>query len=177
MKRSEKESFVTAFRERMDRSPVVYLTDFTGLNVKSMTDLREKLRESGAEYVVAKNRLMIRALEGSDLLSDLSDALTGPTGVVFGYEDVVATAKALSDFAKAHDDRPAFKIGVLDDKLLDAAQLDKLAQLPSREQLLAQAVGAMQAPMTALVGVMESKLQEMAGLLEAYQAQKQEAGE
>lgn len=176
MKRSDKESFVAEFRERLDRSPVMYLTDFTGLNVKSMTDLRQKLKESGAEYVVAKNRLMVRALEGSDL-PDLSEALTGPTGVVFGYEDVVATAKALSEFAKAHDDRPAFKIGVLDNKILDAAQLEKLAMLPSREQLLAQVVGAMQAPMSALVAAMEGKLQEMAGLLEAYQAQKQEAGE
>ncbi len=176
MKRSDKESFVAEFRERLDRSPVMYLTDFTGLNVKSMTDLRQALKESGAEYVVAKNRLMVRALEGADL-PDLSEALTGPTGVVFGYEDVVATAKALSEFAKAHDDRPAFKIGVLDNKILDAAQLEKLAQLPSREQLLAQVVGALQAPMSSLVAAMEGKLQEMAGLLEAYQAQKQEPGE
>lgn len=176
MKRDKKETFVTEFRERVDRSPVLYLTDFTGLNVKSMTDLRQKLKESGAEYVVAKNRLMIRALEGADL-PDLGEALTGPTGVVFGYEDVVATAKVLSDFAKAHDDRPAFKLGVLDNKILDAAQLEKLAKLPSREQLLAELVGAMQAPMAALVGAMQGKLQEMAGILEAYMAQKQEAGE
>ncbi|HSM03215.1 MAG TPA: 50S ribosomal protein L10 [Longimicrobiales bacterium] len=176
MKRDRKETFVTEFRERVDRSPVLYLTDFTGLNVKSMTDLRQKLKESGAEYVVAKNRLMIRALEGADL-PDLGEALTGPTGVIFGYEDVVATAKVLSDFAKAHDDRPAFKLGVLDNKILDAAQLEKLAKLPSREQLLAELVGAMQAPMAALVGAMQGKLQEMAGILEAYMAQKQEAGE
>lgn len=176
MKRNEKETFVAEFRERVDRSPVMYLTDFTGLNVKSMTDLRQKLKESGAEYVVAKNRLMALALEGADL-PDLSEALVGPTGVIFGYEDVVATAKTLSEFAKAHNDRPAFKLGVLDNKILDSAQLEKLATLPSREQLLAQVVGAMQAPMAALVAAMEGKLQEMAGLLEAYQAQKQEAGE
>jgi large subunit ribosomal protein L10 len=176
MRRDEKETFVAEFRERVDRSPVLYLTDFSGLNVKSMTDLRQKLKESGAEYVVAKNRLMIRALEGADL-PDLGEALTGPTGVIFGYEDVVATAKVLSDFAKDHDDRPAFKIGVLDNKILDAAQLEKLARLPSRDQLLAELVGAMQAPMTALVGAMQGKLQEMAGILEAYMAQKQEAGE
>ena len=176
MRRDEKETFVAEFRERIDRSPVLYLTDFSGLNVKSMTVLRQKLKESGAEYVVAKNRLMIRALEGADL-PDIGEALTGPTGVIFGYEDVVATAKVLSDFAKDHDDRPAFKIGVLDNKILDAAQLEKLAKLPSRDQLLAELVGAMQAPMTALVGAMQGKLQEMAGILEAYMAQKQEAGE
>ncbi|MEJ2540521.1 MAG: 50S ribosomal protein L10 [Gemmatimonadota bacterium] len=176
MKRDEKETFVAEFRERVDRSPVMYLTDFSGLNVKSMTDLRQQLRESGAEFLVAKNRLMRRALEGADV-PDLSEALTGPTGVIFGYEDVVATAKVLSDFAKAHEDRPAFKIGVLDNKILDAAQLEKLATLPSRDELLAEVVGVMEAPMAALVGAMESKLQEMAGLLESYKAQKQDAGE
>jgi large subunit ribosomal protein L10 len=176
VKRDEKETFVAEFRERVDRSPVMYLTDFSGLNVKSMTDLRQQLRESGAEFLVAKNRLMRRALEGADV-PDLSEALTGPTGVIFGYEDVVATAKVLSDFAKAHEDRPAFKIGVLDNKILDAAQLEKLATLPSRDELLAEVVGVMEAPMAALVGAMESKLQEMAGLLESYKAQKQDAGE
>lgn len=176
MKRERKESFVTEFRERLDRSPVMYLTDFSGLNVKSLTELRQKLKENGAEYVVAKNRLMIRAMEGSDL-PDLGDALTGPTGVVFGYEDVVATAKVLSEFAKEHDDRPAFKIGILDNKILDAGQLDRLAKLPPREQLLAELAGAFEAPMAALAMAMEAKLQETAGVLDAYKAKKQEAGE
>ena len=120
--------------------------------------------------------LSLRALEGTDL-PDLSEALTGPTGVIFGYDDVVTTAKVLSDFAKENDDRPAFKLGVLDNKILDASQLDRLAKLPSRDQLLAEMVGAMEAPMTALVGAMQGKLQEMAGLLEAYKAEKEEAGE
>ncbi|UCC25226.1 MAG: 50S ribosomal protein L10 [Gemmatimonadales bacterium] len=176
MDRNEKETFVAEFRERLDRSSVVYLTDFTGLNVKSMTDLRQKLKDTGAEYLVAKNRLVKRALEGTDL-PELGDALTGPSGVIFGYDDVVTTAKVLSEFAKAHDDRPAFKLGVLDNKILDPAQLDRLAKLPPREQLLAELAGAFEAPMAALAGALEAKMQEMAGLLDAYKAQKQEAGE
>jgi large subunit ribosomal protein L10 len=176
MNRTEKETFVVEFRERLDRSSVVYLTDFTGLNVKSMATLRQRLKESGAEYLVAKNRLMRRALEGTEF-PDLGDALTGPSGVIFGYEDVVTTAKILSEFAKEHNDRPAFKLGVLEDKLLDAAQLDRLAKLPAREQLLAELAGAFEAPMAALAGALEAKTQEMAGLLDAYKAQKQEAGE
>ena len=176
MNRTEKETFVVEFRERLDRSSVVYLTDFTGLNVKSMATLRQRLKESGAEYLVAKNRLMRLALEGTEF-PDLGDALTGPSGVIFGYEDVVTTAKILSEFAKEHNDRPAFKLGVLEDKLLDAAQLDRLAKLPAREQLLAELAGAFEAPMAALAGALEAKTQEMAGLLDAYKAQKQEAGE
>jgi len=176
MKRSAKEGFVEELRERLERAPVLYLTDFTGLNVKSMTILRQKLKESGAEYLVGKNRLMLRAFQETEL-PDLAEALTGPTGIVFGYEDAVGPAKALSEFAKEHGDRPVFKLGVLENEVLEPAQIDRLAKLPPREQLLAELAGAMQAPLAALAGALEAKLQEMAGLLDAYKAKKQEAGE
>ena len=90
---------------------------------------------------------------------------------------MVAPAKAISDFAKEHGDRPVFKVGVLENQLLDATQIDRLAKLPPKEQLLAELAGAMQAPLAALAGALEGKLQEMAGLLDAYKAKKQEAGE
>ncbi len=175
MKRSDKEAFVADFRERASGALVMYLTDFSGLDVKSMTTLRQKLRESGAEYVVAKNRLVRLALAETDL-PDITSALQGPTGVVFGFDDAVTPAKALTDFAKEHDDRPVFKIGVLENKILEPAQIDRLAKLPPKEQLLAELAGAMQAPLAALAGALEGKLQEMAGLLDAYKAKK-EAGE
>ena len=171
MKKSEKETFVAEFRERLGRAPVLYLTDFTGLDVKSMTKLRESLRRSGAEYLVAKNRLVKLALQDSDL-PDLSEALVGPTGVVFGYGDAVEPAKALSDFAKAHGDRPVFKLGVLESQLLEPSAIERLAKLPPREQLLSELAGALQAPMAALAGVLGAKLQEMAGLLEALRNER-----
>lgn len=176
MKRSAKETFVAEFRERLDRAPVLYLTDFSGLDVKSMTVLRQKLKENGAEYLVAKNRLVHLALQETEF-PDLSEALVGPTGLVFGYEDAVGPAKALTEFAKEHGDRPVFKLGVLENKLLEPAQIDRLAKLPPKEQLLAELAGAMQAPLAALAAALEAKLQEMAGLLDAYKAKKQEAGE
>lgn len=175
MKRNDKETFVSDFRERASGALVMYLTDFSGLDVKSMTALRETLRDSGAEYVVAKNRLVRLALQDTDM-PDLGEALEGPTGVVFGFEDVVGPAKAVSDFAKDHGDRPVFKIGVLDNQLLAPDQIDRLAKLPPREQLMAELAGAMQAPLSALAGALEAKLQEMAGILDAYKAKK-EAGE
>ena len=175
MKRSDKEAFVADFRERASGALVMYLTDFSGLDVKSMTALRRRLRESGAEYVVAKNRLVQLALQDTDL-PDLGEALQGPTGVVFGFEDAVGPAKAVSDFAKEHGDRPVFKIGVLENQLLAPHQIDRLAKLPPREQLLAELAGVMQAPLSALAGALEAKLQETVGLLDAYKAKK-EAGE
>lgn len=175
MKRSEKESFVAGFQERVRRSPVFYLTDFTGLDVKSMTRLRHQLSAVGADYVVVKNRLVMRALGdlGADF-PDLTEHLRGPTGVVLSAEGAVEPAKALTDFAKAHGDRPVFKIGVLDQKIVESGQFDRLAKLPPREQLLAELAGALSAPMAMLAMALEAKLQETAGLLDALRSKRAE---
>jgi large subunit ribosomal protein L10 len=176
MERAEKETVIAELKERIGRAPSLYLTDFSGLNVKAMTQLRRSLRKSGAEYVVVKNRLAQRAFGEVEGLPDIGSSFDGPTGVVFGFGDIVATAKALSDFAKEHDQRPALKIGLMDRKVLDAAQVARLATLPSREQLLAELAGAMQAPMAMLAGALEAKVQEMAGLLDALRMEREKAG-
>jgi len=172
MDRTQKESFVSELRERMSRAPVLYLTDFSGLNVKAMTELRSSLRKSGAEYVVVKNRLAQRVFEEMADFPDITEGLTGPTGFVFGYEDAAAAAKALSDFAKAHDQRPTFKLGVMENRVLQPEQVEKIAKLPPREQLLAELAGAFEAPMAAL----GAKLQETAGLIDALREERAKAG-
>ena len=166
MNRTEKESFVSDLRARIADAPVVYLTDFSGLDVKSITQLRRSLRASGAEYMVVKNRLAKLALDGTDL-PNIFEGMSGPTGVVLGHEDVVAPAKALTEFAKEHDQKPVFKIGILENQVLEPEQIDRLAKLPSKEMLLAQLAGALEAPMSMLATALEGKLQEMAGLLDA----------
>lgn len=176
MDRTQKESFVAELQERIDRAPVLYLTDFTGLSVKAMTELRSSLRKSGAEYVVVKNRLAKRIFTESDSLPDITSSLKGPTGLVFGYGDAVGPAKAVSDFANAHDKRPTFKLGIMDNKILQPEQVEKIAKLPSRERLLAELVGALEAPMAALASALEAKLQETAGLLEALKVEREQAG-
>ena len=175
MNRTEKESFVSDLRERISKAPVVYLTDFSGLDVKSMTQLRRSLRESGAEYVVVKNRLAKLAFDDTELPNIFED-MTGPTGMVLGYDDVVTPAKALTDFAKTHDSKPVFKLGILEDKILQPEQIDRLAKLPPREQLLAELAGAFEAPMAMMVGALEAMLQETAGLLDALHEERQQAG-
>jgi len=175
MNRSEKESFVADLRERITKAPVVYLTDFSGLNVKSITQLRRSLRDSGAEYVVVKNRLAKLAFDETELPNIFED-MTGPTGVVLGYDDVVTPAKALTDFAKEHNNKPVFKLGILDNQILQPEHIDRLAKLPPREQLLAEIAGALQAPLAALAGALEAKLQETAGLLDALREERQQAG-
>jgi large subunit ribosomal protein L10 len=174
MNRTDKEGFVEEFRERLQETPAIFLTDFTGLDVKSMTVLRDELKKKGAEYLVVKNRLVLRALQETEL-PDLSDWLTGPTGLVLGHSGPVEAAKTITDFAKDHDDRPAFKVAVLDKALLDASQIERLAELPPRDQLLAMLAGALEAPLANLAGALEAKLQEMVGLMKALQ-EKQEGG-
>lgn len=176
MNRTEKEAFVADFRDKVGKAPVMYLTDFSGLDVKSMTRLRRNLKASGAEYLVVKNRLVKLALEGLEL-PDITEALLGPTGVVLGYEGVVEPAKVISDFAKEHDAKPVFKLGVLDNNVVSPDEIERLAKLPPREQLLVELAGTLEAPMAMLASALESKLQEMSGLLDAYKQQKEAEGE
>ncbi|MEC7386387.1 MAG: 50S ribosomal protein L10 [Gemmatimonadota bacterium] len=183
MDRVAKETFVTELRDRLNKAPVVYLTDFTGLDVKEMTGLRRSLKESGAEYLVVKNRLAKLAFAETEL-PDITENLEGPTGMVFGYDEPVAPAKAVSEFAKLHNKKPTFKLGIMDAKILDISQIDRIAKLPSHEALLAQLAGVMEAPLVELASVLGAKLQEMAGLLGALQekgpeepAEEEEAAE
>lgn len=176
MDRAGKEALILDLRERISRAPVLYLTDFTGLDVKAMTELRRSLKKSGAEYFVVKNRLAKRVFQESEDLPDISDSLIGPTGFVLGYEDVARAAKAVSDFAKTHDKKPVFKLGIMDGKVLQPEQVERIAKLPAREQLLAELAGVLEAPMVAFASVLEAKVMEMAGLLDALREEREKAG-
>lgn len=169
-----KQAVVDGLASRLSEAHSFYLTDFTGLDVKSMTQLRAKLREAGVEYVVVKNTLAIRALDGLEL-PDIAEFFTGPTGLVIGREDAVAAAKVLDEFAREHDDKPSVKVGVVERQQIGAEQVSRLAKLPPKEQLLAELAGAMQAPLAQLAYVLEAKLSEMVGLLEALRAQREQS--
>src|SRR3954467_1376839 len=134
MKRSEKEQLVNELKEKLSGATALYYTDFTGLNVKRMTDLRRRLRKANVEYVVIKNTLALRAVNESGLIGE---RLKGPTGLVV-TRDPVAAATAITAFAKENDERPAVKGGLFEGKSIDKAQIKKLASMPSREQMLAE---------------------------------------
>lgn len=177
MKREDKETFVVEFRERIRSAPVFYLTDYSGLDVKSVTQLRRSLGEAGAEYLVVKNRLVRRALKELDMdLPELAEHLAGPTGIIIAAGGPVEPAKALADFAKGHEDRPVFKVGLVENKIVEAGQFKRLAALPPRDVLLSQLAGALEAPLAQFVGVLEAKLQETAGVFQALHDQKQAEG-
>ena len=168
MKRTEKEQLVTELTDKIKGAQALYYTDFTGLNVKRMTELRRQLRRAGVEYVVIKNTLALRAVNDSGLVAD---RLKGPTGIVVAH-DALAGAKVLSDFAKANDQKPAIKGGMFDGRQIDAAQVKALANMPSREQMLAELGAGLMAPLAQFAGVMNGMLTMMVGALEALRVQK-----
>ncbi len=168
MNRTEKADVVTSVRERLNRLPNVYLTDFTGLRVKQMTDLRRRLRAAGLEYVVVKNSLAQRAF--AEAAVGGLDTLVGPTGFVFAA-DPLAAAKVLADFQKEAE---AFtvKAGLVEGRPVTGEEVQRLARLPSRTELLSQLAGGLQAPLQGLLGAMNGLMYQWVGALEALRTQR-----
>ena len=168
--KAKKQETVTALVGRFKRSPSIYVTDFTGLSVAKLTDLRRRLRAAGVDYVVVKNTLARRALDAAQV-TGLDDHLAGPTGLVLAGADPVAAAKVLADFAREHE-KPAVKVGLVEGKTVTAEQVKRLASLPSRMELLGQFGGALQAPLAGFVGALNGLLTTMVGALDALRAQR-----
>ena len=171
MKRNEKEQLVTELSTKIKDAKALYYTDFTGLNVKRMTDLRRKLKKAGVEYVVIKNTLALRAVNESGLVGT---RLKGPTGLIVS-KDPVSAAKILTDFAKDNEQKPALKGGMLEGVSIDEAQVKKLASMPSREQMLAELGAGLQSPMAAWVGALSGVFYMFAGALEGLRQQREGA--
>lgn len=168
--KAQRQEMVDTLQQQLSDSPNLYLTDFTGLNVERMTDLRRRLRQAGVQYLVVKNTLMKRAMAANEIDS-LDDHLSGPTGMILAGDNSIEAAKVLTDFAKEHE-RPEIKIGLLDGKSVSPDEIVRLAKLPSREELLAQLAGTMQAPIAGFLGAMNAVLTQFAGALEALRAQR-----
>jgi large subunit ribosomal protein L10 len=173
MKKTDKEQIVSEVSGRLKGAKSLYYTDFTGLNVKRMTELRRRLKKAGVDYVVIKNTLALRAVNESGLTGG-SERLKGPTGLVFG-KDPVAAAKVLSDFARENEQKPEVRGGMLDGKAISTAQVKKLATMPSREQMLADLAAGLQSPMAAFVGALGGLLSMFVGALDALKSQRDSA--
>lgn len=173
MKRDVKQRIVEELHDKFTRSKVLILTDYKGLNVEDMNALRSKLRESEIEYKVVKNTLLRRAAEGTDA-EQIVDSFKGPSAVALSYEDPVAPAKVLTDFAKAND-KLEIKIGAMEGKTLDAADIKSLSQLPSREVLLSQLLSVMVAVPTSFVTALSGVPRNLLNVLQAIKDQKEAA--
>ncbi len=171
--RPEKEQFVAELAEKLQRARAFILTDYRGLNVEEMNQLRRQLRDAGVEYRVVKNTLTSLAVQQMGLAEALQEYLEGPTAIAFGYEDAVAPAKGIADFAKAHDDLE-IKVGVLGGKVISLEEVRALAELPSREELLAQVARAFLAPVQGMANVLSAPLRGFATCVDALRQQREE---
>ena len=176
MKVQEKQQIVARLAGKLGSASAFYLTDFTGLSVKKITDLRARLRQVGVECIVVKNTLAERALDGLEL-PDIGEFFRGPTALVIGQTDALAAAKVLSEFAREHDNKPAVKAGIVERRAVGPEEVTRLAKLPPREQLLAELAGALEAPMAQLAFVLQARLYEFAGLLDALRTSREDGGD
>ena len=168
--RPEKEAIAEDLKERLSGSSFVILADYSGMTVGQSEVLRGRLGESESRLLVLRNRQFFHVARELGL-AGLDGKLVGPTAMVYGSGDVVETSKTLKSFAKENN-LPAVKLGSLDGKPLSAGDVDKLAELPSKQQLHAILVGTLAAPMTQIVGVMQQKLSSLVYVLEAYRAKQ-----
>jgi large subunit ribosomal protein L10 len=170
--REEKAAAVADLHTRFKQATVTVLASSQGLSVGKMQQLRRALRQAGGEYKVTKNTFARRASQDTPY-SRLEPLFKGPTGLVFGYADPVAVAKALVRFAEDNE-RLSIKVAVLNDRLLEPAAVSELAKLPSREVLLGMLLGLMQAPAAQLLRTIQEPGARLARLLDRVRARLEE---
>lgn len=170
---ADKKEVVARYEAGLAQAPHAFLLDFKGISVPDVTALRAKVREGGGHYLVVKNTLALRAIEGRPL-GELKELFDGPTAVVFSDGDPVALAKVLTDFAKGV---PAiqFKGGVVDGRGVEGDQIKDIAALPSREELIAKLLFLLQSPIIRFVRVLAALPQGLVGVLDQIRVKKQEA--
>ncbi len=173
MRLDAKQQIAEDLHERFARSAIIVLTDYKGLDVAAMNDLRRKLREANIEYQVVKNTLLVRASEDTGVAA-IKDLFKGPSAVALSYDDPVAPAKVLTQFAKDNE-KLEIKVGVLNGKVLDVQAIKALATLPSREVLLAQFLSALNAVPTSFVRALAEIPRSLVNVLTAIKDQKEAA--
>jgi len=157
---------VSALTEALNKSTVVIGADYRGLSVADSTALRRQLSEAGIEMHVIKNTLFWRAADaaGKQTMAELAE---GPTALIIGYADPIAPIKTLIDYQRTARNTFAARKAFLEGQVFPASRLNELANLPPKETLIAQVVGALQSPITSLVYLLDATLQEFTGLLDA----------
>lgn len=168
MNREQKAAEVADLQSRFQRATVALVTHASGLNVAKVMKLRRDLKSAGGEFKIAKNTLTRLALKDTEF-AKLEELLRGPTGLVFGYDDPVAVTKIVVNFAKDND-KVSIRAGLLERNLLEPAEVDQLAKMPSKEVVLAQLLAVMQAPATQLVRTLQEPGARMARILDAIRS-------
>ena len=168
----EKKQIVQEIKEKVEKSQGIVLVDYRGLTVEEVTELRRNCRKAGVDYKVYKNTLMRFAFKELGL-EEFNEYLKGPNAIAFGYDDPVQPAKITSEFAKEHE-ALEIKAGIVEGTIVGVEEIKELADLPSREVLIAQVLGGFNAPITGLVNVLQGTIRNLVYALNAIK-EKQEA--
>ncbi|NMA48731.1 MAG: 50S ribosomal protein L10 [Tissierellia bacterium] len=167
-----KTKVIDEIKEKIELSQAVVLVDYRGLDVAQLTELRKKYREAGVDYKVYKNTMMKFAFK--DLgYDEFNEFLKGPSAVAFGIEDPVAAAKVTAEFAKKNE-KLEIKAGIVDGKIINIEEVKSLAELPSKEVLVAQVLGGLNAPIQGFTNVLQGTIRSLAIVLNAI-AEKEAA--
>ena len=166
-RKEQKVEQVELLTEKLKKTKVAVLTDYRGLTVSQMQDLRSRLRGGNVEYRVIKNTLARRAAEAAGVPA-LESELKGPIAIAFGYDELGVPAKLINEFIRATRLKLEVVGGLVEGRVFNRDQIKQLADLPSREVLLAQLLGTLQSPVAQLVGIMQTPVQQLIGVLNAY---------
>ena len=170
MAKPEKVATVAEITKLFEASSGIFVTDFQGMNVTDISNLRRSLRQNKTKFLVAKNTLFRIAAKNANV-SGIDDFLKGTTGIAFATTDSAPTAKVLNDAFKEKE-RPRIKVFVVDKQSFKGAEIGRLADLPSREILLSQLVGAVEAPLTQLASTIDGFFQELIRSVESLAEKK-----
>jgi len=168
--REQKATEVSELSEQIGKASNAFLIDFKGITVPQVTELRKQVRQANSSYVVVKNTLALIALKDSPIIN-MKEQFNGPTAIAFNATDAVVLAKALTKFAK---DVPAvtFKGALLNGQVVAASEIQNIANLPSREELVAKLLYLMQAPIRGLVTVLQANIRNLAVVIDQIAKQK-----
>ncbi len=173
MNLAEKKRISQDLNERFARAAVVIVTDYKGLDVDAINDLRRRLRKAEVEYKVVKNSLLVRASQDTEV-AKIQETFKGPSAIALGYSDPIAPAKVLTEFAKDHEVFK-IKIGIADGKIIELKEIMALAALPSREVLLGKFVSVLNNVPTGFVRMLAEIPRSLLNVLHAIQQQKEAA--
>lgn len=171
---ANKQERVTDLKDQFARSKLAVVSDYRGLTVKEMTELRRRIQAAGGDYTVAKNTLIRRALADKDGGAQIEQFLKGPTALLVGYEDPVGPVKALMEYLKETKKEMDIRGGILEGRAVTNKDLQQIATLPSREEMVAKLMGSMQSPAQGVVITLSGVARNLAYALEAIRKQKEE---
>jgi large subunit ribosomal protein L10 len=167
----KKEATLVEIKEKISKAKSLVMTDYRGLTMVQLSELRSTLGESG-EFSVTKNTILARALNEAGMMDVTADTFAGPTAVLFSYEDEVGPIKVLTKFSTTANSLPTIKCGVIDSAVLDAARVVQLSKLPGKQELRGQVVGTLAAPLSGFVSVLNGNIRNLVYALQAISDKK-----